>query len=70
MAGSYRVTADALSKLATDNLTAKFRIGRAAARGGQAVKRQSLGLGVVGLGGFSSGKAMAQLRSIHFVSAA
>jgi hypothetical protein len=44
MAGSYRVTADALSKLATDNLTAKFRIGRAAARGGQAVKRQSLGL--------------------------
>jgi hypothetical protein len=69
-AGSYRVIADALSKLATDNLTAKFRIGRAqpgAAR--RSSVRPSALLGV-GLGGFSSGRAMAQLRSIRSVSAA
>jgi hypothetical protein len=70
MAGSYRVIADAFSKLATDNLTAKFPIDRAAARGGQAVRRQCLGLAGVGLGGFSSGRAMAQLRSIRSVTAA
>jgi hypothetical protein len=42
-AGSYRVIADALSKLATDNLSAKVLHCGAAGSGGQAVKRQSLG---------------------------
>ena len=69
-AGSYRVTADALSKLATDNLWARFCI---AVRQPVAARRSSVspsGLAGVGLGGFCRGRAMAQLRSIRSVSAA
>jgi predicted ATPase with chaperone activity len=68
--GFILVIADALSKVATDNLTAKFASAVRQPGVARVARRQSLGLAGVGLGGFSSGRAMAQLRNIRSVSAA